>query len=46
MTKCENCGVEVLTEDLYEANGLKVCEACQLKSASLLSPSQPCSSEK
>ena len=46
MAKCENCGVEVLTENMYEANGSKVCEDCQLKSVSSLSPSQPCGSGK
>lgn len=42
MAKCEKCGVEVSTENLYEVNGSKVCEDCQLKMASSLSPSQPC----
>jgi len=46
MDKCEKCGVEVPTEDLYETQGLKVCEVCQLKSASAMSPSKPCGGEK
>jgi formylmethanofuran dehydrogenase subunit E len=46
MAKCEKCGVEVPTEDLYEAHGLKVCEVCELKSASSSSPSTPCGGEK
>lgn len=46
MAKCEKCGVEVPTEDLYEAHGLKVCEVCKQKSASSSSPSKPCGGEK
>lgn len=29
MPKCENCGVEVSQDELYEDNGLKVCEDCK-----------------
>lgn len=42
MAKCEKCGVEVSSEDLYENHGLKVCEDCNLKSATLMSPSKSC----
>lgn len=30
MAKCEKCGVEVLQDDLYLDNGLKVCEDCKI----------------
>ncbi|HZK85604.1 MAG TPA: hypothetical protein VFC58_13245 [Desulfosporosinus sp.] len=46
MGKCEKCGVEVPSEDLYEAQGLKVCEDCKLKSSSFASPSAPCGGQK
>ena len=46
MAKCAKCGVEVPTEDLFEANGIMVCEICELKSASATSPSKPCGGEK
>ncbi len=46
MEKCEECGVEVPKDDLYEAQGLKVCEDCKVKSASASSPSKPCGGEK
>lgn len=31
MLRCENCGVEVPKDELYEDNGLKVCEDCKIK---------------
>ncbi|SPF42927.1 conserved hypothetical protein [Candidatus Desulfosporosinus infrequens] len=41
MAKCEKCGAEVASkEDLYEVQGIQVCEDCKIKSAH--SPSQPC----
>ena len=30
MPKCEKCGVEVPQDELYEDNGLKVCEDCKI----------------
>lgn len=30
MANCEQCGVEVLEDELYEDNGLKVCEDCKI----------------
>ena len=30
MAKCENCGVEVPQDELYEDNGLKLCEDCKI----------------
>jgi hypothetical protein len=41
MANCAKCGVEVVaTEDLYEDQGLQICEDCKIKST--FSPSQPC----
>ncbi|MCR6546365.1 hypothetical protein [Dehalobacterium formicoaceticum] len=31
MEKCEKCGAEVSHDDIYEDNGLKVCEDCKLE---------------
>lgn len=32
MSKCEKCGVEVLEDELYVDDGLKVCENCKMNS--------------
>ncbi|WP_282432649.1 hypothetical protein [Desulfosporosinus sp. HMP52] len=30
MPKCEKCGLDVSQDELYEDNGLKVCEDCKI----------------
>ncbi len=30
MAKCEICGVVVPEDELYEDNGLKICEDCKI----------------
>lgn len=44
MAKCQKCGIEVPTQDLYEDRGMQLCEDCKIKG--MLSPSQPCGGEK
>jgi len=45
MAKCGKCGIEVVSaEDLYDLQGIKVCEDCKIKNTA--SPSQPCAGGK
>ncbi len=43
LAKCDNCGIEVIAEDLYEDKGSMVCEDCKIKGS--VSPSIPCGGE-
>ena len=44
MTKCSKCRVEVSNEDLYEDQGLKLCEDCKMKTTQ--SPPESCATTK
>jgi len=44
MENCQKCGAAVEVSDLYEDNGLKVCEDCKVSSTQ--SPSLPCGEGK
>ena len=44
MASCEKCMVEISDDNSYEAHGLKVCEACKMKS--VVSPPESCANTK
>lgn len=40
--KCEKCGEEMKESEVYETNGMKVCEDCSMKMNSYNSPKKNC----
>ncbi|MDW7652420.1 MAG: hypothetical protein SCK29_06360 [Bacillota bacterium] len=39
MAKCEQCEMEVKETEIYQVNGVKMCEECSMKYSN---PSRPC----
>ena len=44
--KCEKCGEEMKESEVYETNGMKVCEDCSMKLNSYNSPKKNCARAK
>jgi len=44
MSNCEKCKAKISNKDLYEDQGLKVCEDCKMKSA--VFPPESCATTK
>lgn len=40
--KCEKCGAEIAENEVYETNGMKLCEDCSMRINSYGSPKKNC----